>query len=69
MMKFAEGGYVDKAVIIGDDCAESLIPDQHFGSLYKALALDALLLELEGEDILIEGRALNVKQGTTEISN
>lgn len=68
MMKFAEGGYVDKPVIIQGD-AESMIPDQHFGSLYKALALDALLLELEGEDILIEGRELNVKQGTTEISN
>lgn len=68
MMKFAEGGYVDKPVIIQGD-AESMIPAHHFGDLYKALALDALLLELEGEDILIEGRELNVKQGTTEISN
>lgn len=35
----------------------------------KWLALDALLLELEGEDIHIKGEDLNVKQGTTEISN
>ena len=56
-MKFAEGGYVDKPVIIQGD-AESLIPDCHFGSLYKVLALDALLLELEE----------SLENGTIEVS-
>ena len=58
MMKFAEGGYVDKPVIIKGD-AESMIPAYHLNEFYKVLALDALLLELEGEDILIEGRELH----------
>lgn len=35
----------------------------------KLLAADALLLELEGEDIHIKGEDLNVKQGTTEGRN
>lgn len=37
-----------------------------FEEMMKALALDALLLELEGEDIHIKGEDLNVKQRTTE---
>jgi hypothetical protein len=53
---------VDKPVIIGDDAAESLIPAHHFCELYKVLALDALLLELEypGE-IIIDGKKIDLK--------
>ncbi len=40
-----------------------------FEKMMQLLALDALLLELEGEDIHIKGEDLNVKQGTTEGRN
>ena len=40
-----------------------------FEKMMQLLALDALLLELEGEDIHIKGEDLSVKQGTTECRN
>lgn len=53
-MKFAEGGQFTGPVILGDDYVESIIPAGQLGELMKALALDALLLELEGEDIILD---------------
>lgn len=53
MLKFAEGGLLDRPVVLTGD-AEPLIAAEEInyerlGDLMKALSLDALLLELEQE--------------------
>ena len=53
MLKFAEGGLLDRPVVLTGDAEPMIAAEEinyeRLGDLMKALSLDALLLELEQE--------------------